>query len=380
MAKNAIFNTVEEAIEDFREGRIVIVVDDEDRENEGDFIVAAEKITPEIVNFMLSNGRGVLCAPLSESRCEELELNMMEENNTSLLGTPFTVTVDLLGQGCTTGVSIHDRAATIRALADPATRPSDLGRPGHVNPLRAREKGVLRRPGHTEAAVDLARLGTFNLHASLLPEYRGAAPINWAIINGERETGITTFLLNHEIDKGAILAQERVAIAPEDNVGTLYERLMLLGAELVTATVDRIAAGDCTPAEQMHFDESRLHPAPKIFKEDCRIDWRQPGERIVNLVRGLSPYPAAWTPIFKKGEPSDTAKIFAVHFEPGGVVQRPGTVETDKRTYLAVACADGRIVVDELQIAGKRRMSARDLLPGMRDLSDYSFGEEAAEA
>ena len=231
-----------------------------------------------------------------------------------------------------------------------------------------------------EVVWNMPPLGTVNLHASLLPDYRGAAPINWAIINGERETGITTFLLNHEIDKGAILAQERVAIAPEDNVGTLYERLMLLGAELVTATVDRIAAGDCTPAEQMHFDESRLHPAPKIFKEDCRIDWRQPGERIVNLVRGLSPYPAAWTPIFKKGEPSDTAKIFAVHFEPGGVVQRPGTVETDKRTYLAVACADGRIVVDELQIAGKRRMSARDLLPGMRDLSDYSFGEEAAEA
>lgn len=231
-----------------------------------------------------------------------------------------------------------------------------------------------------EVVWAMPRFGTFNLHAALLPQYRGAAPINWAIINGERETGITTFLLNHEIDKGAILAQERVAIAPEDNVGTLYERLMLLGAELVTATVDRIAAGDCTPAEQMHFDESRLHPAPKIFKEDCRIDWRQPGERIVNLVRGLSPYPAAWTPIFKKGEPSDTAKIFAVHFEPGGVVQRPGTVETDKRTYLAVACADGRIVVDELQIAGKRRMSARDLLPGMRDLADYSFGEEAAEA
>ena len=158
MAKNAIFNTVEEAIEDFREGRIVIVVDDEDRENEGDFIVAAEKITPEIVNFMLSNGRGVLCAPLSESRCEELELNMMEENNTSLLGTPFTVTVDLLGNGCTTGVSIHDRAATIRALADPATRATDPGRPGHINPLRARQKGVLRRPGHTEAAIDLARL------------------------------------------------------------------------------------------------------------------------------------------------------------------------------------------------------------------------------
>ncbi len=158
MAENTILNSVEEAVEEIRNGRIVIVVDDEDRENEGDFIVAAEKITPEIVNFMLKEGRGVLCAPLTEERCAQLELGMMEENNTSLLGTPFTVTVDLLGEGCTTGVSIHDRAATIRALADPETRPSDLGRPGHINPLRARQKGVLRRPGHTEAAVDLARM------------------------------------------------------------------------------------------------------------------------------------------------------------------------------------------------------------------------------
>ncbi|MEG2369843.1 MAG: bifunctional 3,4-dihydroxy-2-butanone-4-phosphate synthase/GTP cyclohydrolase II [Alistipes sp.] len=156
--KNTILNSVEEVLEDFREGKIVIVVDDEDRENEGDFIVAAEKVTPEIVNFMLKEGRGVLCAPLSEERCTALGLDMMEENNTSLLGTPFTITVDLLGEGCTTGVSIHDRAATLRALADPATQPADLGRPGHINPLRARQKGVLRRPGHTEAAVDLARL------------------------------------------------------------------------------------------------------------------------------------------------------------------------------------------------------------------------------
>ena len=158
MAKSTILNSVEEVIEDFRNGKIVIVVDDEDRENEGDFIVAAEKITPEIVNFMLKEGRGVLCAPLSEDRCAELGLNMMEENNTSLLGTPFTVTVDLLGHDCTTGVSIHDRAATIRALADPATRATDLGRPGHINPLRARSRGVLRRAGHTEATIDMARL------------------------------------------------------------------------------------------------------------------------------------------------------------------------------------------------------------------------------
>lgn len=158
MENSKILNSVEEVIEDFRSGKVVIVVDDEDRENEGDFIVAAEKITPEIVNFMLKEGRGVLCAPLSEERCAALELNMMEENNTSLLGTPFTVTVDMLGHGCSTGVSIHDRATTIRALADPETKASDLGRPGHINPLRARQKGVLRRPGHTEAAVDLARM------------------------------------------------------------------------------------------------------------------------------------------------------------------------------------------------------------------------------
>ena len=151
-------NTIEEAIEDFREGKFVIIVDDEDRENEGDFIMAAEKITPEHVNFMLKNGRGVLCAPITEQRCHELNLDMQVHDNTSLLGTPFTVTVDNLEDGCTTGVSMHDRASTIRALADPATRADQLGRPGHINPLRARNGGVLVRAGHTEAAVDLARL------------------------------------------------------------------------------------------------------------------------------------------------------------------------------------------------------------------------------
>ena len=151
-------NTIEEAIEDFREGKFVIVVDDEDRENEGDFIMAAEKITPEHVNFMLKNGRGVLCAPITEERCHELQLDMQVHDNTSLLGTPFTVTVDNLEDGCTTGVSMHDRASTIRALADPNTKADQLGRPGHINPLRARNGGVLVRAGHTEAAVDLARL------------------------------------------------------------------------------------------------------------------------------------------------------------------------------------------------------------------------------
>lgn len=151
-------NTIEEAIEDFREGKFLIVVDDEDRENEGDFIIAAEKITPEKVNFMMQYGRGVLCAPMSADRCRQLDLEMQVRNNTSLLGTPFTITVDLLGHGCTTGVSMFDRASTIKALADPDSRPEMFGRPGHINPLRARDGGVLIRAGHTEAAVDLTRL------------------------------------------------------------------------------------------------------------------------------------------------------------------------------------------------------------------------------
>lgn len=160
-------NTIEEAIADFKEGNFVIVVDDEDRENEGDFIIAAEKITPEKVNFMLTHGRGVLCAPITEERCAELELDMQVSSNTSIYETPFTVTVDLL-EGCTTGVSMHDRAMTIRALADPKTKPSDLGRPGHVNPLRARSRGVLRRAGHTEASVDLAKLAGLYPAAALI--------------------------------------------------------------------------------------------------------------------------------------------------------------------------------------------------------------------
>ena len=150
-------DSIEEAIADFREGKFVIVVDDEDRENEGDFIIAAEKITPEKVNFMLKHARGVLCAPITLERCRQLQLDVQVVDNTSMLGTPFTVTVDKL-DGCTTGVSAHDRAATIRALADPNARPEDFGRPGHISPLYAQGKGVLRRTGHTEAAVDLARL------------------------------------------------------------------------------------------------------------------------------------------------------------------------------------------------------------------------------
>jgi 3,4-dihydroxy 2-butanone 4-phosphate synthase/GTP cyclohydrolase II len=161
MSDKIVLNTIEEAIEDIKNGKVIIVVDDEDRENEGDFVCAAECITPEIVNFMATHGRGLICAPLIEDRCEELGLELMVGKNTATFETPFTVSVDLIGHGCTTGISAHDRFKTIRALADPETKPEDLGRPGHIFPLKAKRGGVLRRTGHTEASIDFARLAGF---------------------------------------------------------------------------------------------------------------------------------------------------------------------------------------------------------------------------
>jgi len=155
-------NAIEEAIEDIKKGKVIIVVDDEDRENEGDFIAAAEVVTPEMINFMATHGRGLICAPLVESRCDELGLDLMVSNNTVLHHTQFTVSVDLIGHGCTTGISVHDRSKTIKALTDPNTKPEDLGRPGHIFPLRAKPGGVLRRAGHTEASIDLARMAGFS--------------------------------------------------------------------------------------------------------------------------------------------------------------------------------------------------------------------------
>ncbi len=219
----------------------------------------------------------------------------------------------------------------------------------------------------------MPRLGTFNLHASLLPQYRGAAPINWAIINGEQETGITTFLLNHEIDKGAIVGQLREPILPEDNIGTMYDKLMNRGCDLVVDTVEKIASGKFTAIEQMHIDEATLKPAPKIFKDDCRIDWAWEGVRIVNFVRGLSPYPAAWSPMFMGEEERGSAKIFEVKFEPKQHTCQVGTILSDGRESIDVCCADGIIHILAMQLAGKRRMSNHDLLLGFRDIESYSF-------
>ena len=219
----------------------------------------------------------------------------------------------------------------------------------------------------------MPRYGTFNLHASLLPQYRGAAPINWAIINGEKETGITTFLLNHEIDKGAIIGQRKMPILAEDNIGTMYDKLMTEGCDLVVETVEKIATQDFTPIEQMHIDEATLKPAPKIFKEDCKIDWSWEGKRIVNFVRGFSPYPAAWAPMYLNGEEKGSAKIFEVRFSPDKGNGNVGEIISDGKEQIAVVCSDGLIEIRSMQMAGKKRMSNKDLLLGFRNIEDYTM-------
>ena len=277
------------------------------------------------------------------------------------------------------GQKMHesDVKAAARELGLPILQPEKLKAGEFVDAMRELRPDlgiVIAFRMLPEVIWAMPRLGTFNLHASLLPQYRGAAPINWAIINGERQTGVTTFLLNHEIDKGAILGQIKVPILDEDNVGTLYEKLMTVGTGLVLETVDRIAAGDITPTVQENADEATLHPAPKIFKEDCRIDWHREGRRIIDFIRGLSPYPAAWTGMFRDGsDEMQTAKIFAVTFEEAVHGAPCGTVESDGRTFIRVACSDGWIVLGELQIAGKKRLAVRELLLGWRDVLQYRF-------
>lgn len=213
------------------------------------------------------------------------------------------------------------------------------------------------------------RLGTFNLHASLLPQYRGAAPINRAIMNGEKVTGVTTFLLNPQIDEGAVLGQVKVDIEPTDNVGTLHDKLMTVGTDLVIDTVEKIASGDIAPIEQSQMFDGELKPAPKIFKEDCHIDFSRSGREIVNLVRGLSPYPAAWAALAE----NLTAKVFEVEFTPQEVKDEPGTILSDERKYIRVVCADGLVEIKELQLSGKKRMSAEELLRGFRNITSYKF-------
>jgi len=219
-------------------------------------------------------------------------------------------------------------------------------------------------------------MGTFNLHGSLLPQYRGAAPLNWAVINGETETGVTTFLLSHEIDTGKIMFQEKTPIAENDTVGDVHDRLMVIGANLVVKTVDALANGEVEAIDQEKLINEGLQVkhAPKIFKDDCRIDWTRDTESVRNLIRGLSPYPAAWTELVHPEKKEVlTAKIYAALRDNSSLPAAPGTLQTDGKKYLRIACPDGWLSVTEIQLSGKKRMKTEELLRGFHDLGSWQI-------
>ncbi len=226
-----------------------------------------------------------------------------------------------------------------------------------------------------EVVWDMPRFGTFNLHASLLPQYRGAAPINWAVINGDTETGVTTFFLTHEIDTGKIIRQKHLPIADTDNVGTVHDALMAIGAGLVTETVDLLLAGkvDAIPQEEFIKDVIELRPAPKIFKDTCRIDWNQPSKRIYDFIRGLSPYPAAWTELVASDGSRQALKVYQAEKRLASHNQAIGVILTDTKSYIDIAVEDGYIRLLDLQLAGKKRMGVKDFLNGNRQIGNYTI-------
>lgn len=224
-----------------------------------------------------------------------------------------------------------------------------------------------------EVVWNMPRLGTFNLHASLLPQYRGAAPINWAVINGDTETGATTFFLKHEIDTGQIIKQKRLPIAETDDVGTVHDALMTMGAGLVTETVDLILEGnvDTIPQESFYKDPSELRAAPKIFKDTCRINWQQPVKKIYDFIRGLSPYPAAWTEIVSPEGARTVLKIYQTEKRLETHQQPVGTICTDKKSYIDIAVEDGYLRLLSVQLAGKKRLPVADFLNGFKQIDVY---------
>ena len=218
-----------------------------------------------------------------------------------------------------------------------------------------------------EQVWNMPPMGTFNLHASLLPQYRGAAPINWAVINGEKETGVTTFFLKHEIDTGDIIRQEKIAIADSDNVEIVHDKLMYLGADLIVETLNDIVAGNVTRKAQLDYyvDESELKPAPKIFKDTCRIDWNKSSKQVYDFIRGLSPYPAAWTEMVMPDGTKCDLKIFEAEIVENNVpASTPGTIDTDCKSYIEISTADGALRITDLQASGRKRMQTKSFLCG----------------
>jgi len=248
----------------------------------------------------------------------------------------------------------------------PVLQPTNLKSPEFAEELKSYQADlqvVVAFRMLPEVVWDMPTIGTFNLHASLLPQYRGAAPINWAIINGETETGVTTFMIKHEIDTGSIIFQEKENILPDDSAGTLYARLMQKGAQLVLKTVEAISRDDYTLSPQKTEDVT-LKSAPKIHKETCEIDWNQPAEKVRNFIRGLSPYPAAYTTL-STPQGDKNCKIFKTSVtDTKDENLQPGATKTDNKTYIYIQTADELLAIDELQLEGKKRMPVQEFLKG----------------
>lgn len=257
-------------------------------------------------------------------------------------------------------------------------QPEKLKNPGFVDELKALKPDlqvVVAFRMLPEVVWAMPPLGTFNLHGSLLPQYRGAAPLNWAVINGESKTGVTTFLLDQKIDTGKILFRKEIKIGKNDTVGNIHDRLMEVGAKLVLKTADALAKGKVKPIPQSELkSENKIKPAPKIFKIDCKINWAKDVETVRNLIRGLSPHPSAWANLVHK-ETGRTipCKVFFAQPVISAETAAPGTIDSDDESFLNVACGNGWLEITDLQLSGKKRMNAADFLRGFRNMMDYHF-------
>lgn len=292
-------------------------------------------------------------------------LKILVENNYNIVGV-ITAPDKPAGRGYKLQPSAVKKYALSKGLH--VLQPEKLKSESFLNELRSLNADIQVIVAFRmlpEVVWNMPRLGSFNLHASLLPQYRGAAPINWAIINGEKETGVTTFFLKHEIDTGEIIFQEKIAIGENDNVETVHDKLMVLGSQLVLKTMDSILEGkvQSVPQSNLIENESELKSAPKIFTETCKIDWNKSAKEIHNLVRGLSPYPAAWTE-FEVNEEKLKFKIFETKIVNEVHQLQPGEMVTDNKTTLRIAVQDGFIEVLDLQLSGKKRMKIKDFLNG----------------
>ncbi len=301
-------------------------------------------------------------------------LNILVENNYSIVGV-ITAPDKAAGRGKKLKQSAVKEYALEHQLN--LLQPTNLKDPEFIRQLAGLQADlqiVVAFRMLPEAVWNMPSLGTFNLHASLLPQYRGAAPINWAIINGETQTGATTFFLDKEIDTGNILLSETVNISYTDTAGDLHDRLMNLGSKLVLKTTDAIAKGEITstPQKEMSQSESAIKHAPKLNKENCRINWNHKGEQIYNLIRGLNPYPAAYTFLLNADKKEFNLKIFKARYESCEECHQTGFIESDDKTYIKISCKDGWLYLEEIQLEGKKRMKIIDFLRGFRFNNSYT--------